>query len=193
MILTPAVFLDRDGVLVREVNLLTHLGLIDIFTDVPHALQRLKEAGFKLPVVSNQTGIARGILSEEKAREIQREIESQIATLGGPLLDGFYFCPHHPSATLAIYCVDCECRKPKPGMILQAAKDLNIDLTKSFMIGDRISDIHAGFAAGVKTILVETGAHLDPPITTTTPMDLTLKPDFQAHNLTAAVDWIIGS
>src|SRR6185436_3550034 len=102
-----------------------------------------------------------------------------------------YFCPHHPNASLPEWRADCECRKPRAGLLLQAAHEHNLDLTASFMAGDRITDIIAGARAGCRTVLLQTGKHLERPIETTEPLDTTVQPDHTCADLAAAVDWIL--
>jgi D-glycero-D-manno-heptose 1,7-bisphosphate phosphatase len=143
-----AVFLDRDGVLVRDVGPLTRADDIVLTPGVGPALSELHHAGFALLVVSNQTVLARGLLDENAVIELEREVERQILAAGGPKFGGFYFCPHHPRATRAELRTDCTCRKPAPGLLLRAAAEHGISLTESFMIGDRPSDVVAGFRAG---------------------------------------------
>lgn len=142
----PAVFLDRDGTLIEEVNFLSRVGDLRVFEFTKPALRRLKDAGFLLVVVTNQSGIGRGYYTEATMNAIHDEI--QLRT--GSLLDGFYHCPHLPGQ-------DCVCRKPRTGMFLQAEADHAIDLASSWMIGDKIIDVEAGKNAGVRTVLVRTG------------------------------------
>src|ERR1041385_3505620 len=115
-----AVFLDRDGVLIEDVNLLTRREQIRILPGVPEALERLKQSGFSLIVVSNQTVVARGLASEDEVRESNDSLQKLLIQTGGPSLDGWYFCPHHPNATLTAYRQICDCRKPRPGLFLHA-------------------------------------------------------------------------
>lgn len=186
-----AVFLDRDGVLIEDVDLLTESTRIRILPGVPEALARLKAAGFALLVVSNQTVVARGLLDEAQVLALHIEVEARLAASGAPPLDGFYFCPHHPKATLACYRCDCECRKPRPGLLLQAAREHGIDLASSFLVGDRPSDILAGAAAGCRTLWVETGQHQAPPIETIDAPAVP-RPDFICADLRAGTRWILG-
>lgn len=162
-----AVFLDRDGVLVRDVGPLTRAEDIVLTPGVAPALSALAEAGFALIVVSNQTVVARGLLDEHAVTELQKQVEGRILAAGGPKLDGFYFCPHHPQATRADRRRECGCRKPAPGLLLQAAVEHGISLKRSFMVGDRPSDVVAGLRAGCTTIQVLTGAHAAAPIEVT--------------------------
>jgi D-glycero-D-manno-heptose 1,7-bisphosphate phosphatase len=124
-------------------------------------------------------------------RRLNQHLEGLLVEAGAPRLDGWYFCPHHPAATLPAYRVDCECRKPRPGMLRQAARDLWLDLTASFMVGDRLTDVAAGVRAGCRTALVETGRHAAPPIETVEPVDPAVRPDAVCADLSAAVDWIL--
>lgn len=187
----PAIFLDRDGVLIEDVDLLTNPGDIRILWDVPQALNRLREAGFQLIVVSNQTVVARGLATEQDVHSINARIDLLLEQAGAPHLDGFYFCPHHPKATLPAYRVVCECRKPRPGLLLRAARDYCLNLGASFLVGDRITDIIAGARAGCRTVLVHTGKHQAPPIETVEPLDESVRPDYICADLKAASEWIL--
>ena len=186
-----AIFLDRDGVLIEDVHLLANPGDIRVLEGVPQALRTLKEAGFKLIVVSNQTVVARGLVTEQEVYAINAEMEHLLEQAGGPHLDGFYFCPHHPNATLPAYRIACECRKPRPGLLLRAAREHNLNLGASFTVGDRITDIIAGARAGCRTVLVQTGKQQAPPIETVEPLDRSVQPDYTCANLSEAAKWIL--
>ena len=186
-----AIFLDRDGVLVADNHLLTKAEDIYIFEGVPPALTLLKEVGFYLIGISNQTVISRGLLSEKEMLSLNDLIDLAILNEKGPLLDAFYYCPHHPKATLEAYRQDCDCRKPKPGLIIQAAEDHSINLSQSFMVGDRITDVIAGQRAGCRTILLESGMHKAHPIQTDEPLDLSITPNYTCSTLQQATEWII--
>jgi D-glycero-D-manno-heptose 1,7-bisphosphate phosphatase len=186
-----AVFLDRDGVLVEDVDLLTRADQLRLLPGVPSALNALQSAGFALVVVSNQPVVARGLATAQEVEAIHAELDGLIHAAGGPAMDRFYFCPHHPKGTLLAYQVDCDCRKPKPGLLLKAARELNLGLRASFMVGDRITDIIAGARAGCRTILVQTGKHLEKPIETSEPLDTTIEPDYVGADLAAAVEWLL--
>jgi|SRR5581483_2571898 len=188
-----AVFLDRDGVLIEDVDLLTDAAQIRTLPGAAEALQGLKGAGFRLVVVSNQTVVARGMATERDVETINCEVERRLRLEGAPPFDGFYFCPHHPKATLEQYRLDCDCRKPRAGLLRRAAGDLKIDLMRSFMVGDRITDIAAGKTAGCRTALVQTGRHAAPPIVTSEPFDPALKADWTGPDLSAAAQWILGA
>jgi D-glycero-D-manno-heptose 1,7-bisphosphate phosphatase len=191
--LRRAVFLDRDGVLVEDRGLVLEAAELRILPGVPEALDLLHRAGFALVVVSNQAVVARGLLSEQGLLDLQAALEARLGQLGAPSLDAFYHCPHHPSATLAEYRQDCPCRKPRPGLILQAARDLDLDLQASFMVGDRPTDIQAGKSAGCRTIWIQTGRHADTPIETNEPLDPEPLADHVCASLPEAVPWILGA
>jgi D-glycero-D-manno-heptose 1,7-bisphosphate phosphatase len=151
-----AVFLDRDGTINEEKEYLWRVEEFSFIDGAVEAIKLLKGAGYLVVVVTNQSGIGRGyygendlkLLHEHMGRELQRY---------GTSVDACYFCPHHPQHGVGHYAIDCSCRKPLPGMLLQAAVDLEIDLAASWMIGDKKADIDAGQAAGCRTILVRTG------------------------------------
>lgn len=189
---TPkVVFLDRDGVLVEDQGPIADPDDLELIDGVAGALARLHEAGVRLVSVSNQAVVARGLVDEAGVKVMNRHLDLLLVEAGGPPLDGHYFCPHHPEATLAAYRVRCECRKPRPGMILAAARDLGLDPAESFMIGDRPTDIAAGAAAGCTTIIVHTGRHADPPIVTVAPPERWPNPDYECTDLWAAVQRIL--
>ena len=186
-----AVFLDRDGVLIEDVHLLTRNEQLRVLPGVPEALRELKDAGFKLVVISNQPVVARGLVSEEDVRQTNRVLEESLVAERAPRMDGWYFCPHHPHATLEAYRSECICRKPRAGLFQQAAAELQLDFAGSFTIGDRITDIIAGASVGCRTILVQSGKHLDPPIVTSELLDTSVKPDHTCQDLAAAAAWIL--
>jgi len=142
----PAIFLDRDGTLVEEVNYLSRVEDLRLFPFSADAVRRLKEAGFLIIVVTNQSGIGRGIYTEAEMHAIHEAIQNEL----NGAIDAFYFCPHLP-------CDGCDCRKPKLGMIEAAARDLEIDVENSWMIGDKKIDVETGLSAGMRTALVLTG------------------------------------
>lgn len=188
-----AIFLDRDGVLIDDVDLLTRPEQIRILEGVPEALRRLAEAGFKLIVVSNQSVVARGLLTEPEVENLNRTVEARLLAAGAPALDAFYYCPHHPNATVPEYRSICECRKPQPGLLRRAERDFGIDLPQSFLIGDRLTDIEAGQRAGCRTVWVQTGKHTAPRIQTAEPLDLKepIQPDYTCPSLKRAAQWIL--
>lgn len=186
-----AVLLDRDGVLIEDVHLLTRPDQLCLLPGVPAALTRLQQAGFVLVVVSNQPVVARGLVSEAEVERVHVALQMLLRQAAAPAIDKFYFCPHHPNATLAAYRKDCLCRKPRPGMLLQAAQELILNLQDSFMVGDRITDIVAGANAGCRTVLVATGRHGEKPIETAEPFDMKIKADHTCTGLPAAAEWIL--
>lgn len=151
-----AVFLDRDGTINVEVQYLSAVADFQFIPEVPQALKRLKDAGFLLVVVTNQSGIGRGYYDEAALDAIHSHMHAELAGFGAAI-DACYFCPHHPEHAIAPYLKECGCRKPLPGMLQQAADDLDIDLAASFMIGDKLADVEAGINAGCTPLMVLTG------------------------------------
>jgi histidinol-phosphate phosphatase family protein len=151
-----AIFLDKDGTLIEDVPYNVDPALIRLYPDVPEALRRLRAAGYRLIVISNQAGVARGYF-EEGALEGVRETLYRLLAAEGVPLDGFYYCPHHPEGVVAGYAVACECRKPGPGLIVRAAREHGVDLGGSWMIGDILNDVEAGNRAGCRTVLINNG------------------------------------
>ncbi len=152
----PAVFFDRDGTLIEEVGYLDSIDRIVLFPWTIEALRVLGRAGFRLFVITNQAGIARGYFDEAFVESVHSHLGDRFAASGTPV-DAFYYCPHHPEATRPAYRAVCHCRKPGPGMIEKAAAEFNIDLARSFVVGDRWLDVGAAQAAGARGILVRTG------------------------------------
>ncbi|MEN6494375.1 MAG: HAD family hydrolase [Thermoguttaceae bacterium] len=185
-----AIFLDRDGVLVEDNGILTEATQLRLLEGVGPSLWRFRNAGFLLVVVTNQSVVARGMLAEAELDAIHAELQRMLKASGGPALDAIYFCPHHPEATVPDYRVTCDCRKPRPGLLLRAAEDLGIDLAASFMLGDRMTDVIAGARAGCRTVLVESPQSQMPPIVTAEPLD-GWKPDHSCTGLPEAADWIL--
>ncbi len=144
---SPAVFVDRDGTIMEDADYCSDPKQVQIFPGIPEALRRLKSNGFKLIIITNQSGIGRGLFTIEQYRAVEREVLRQ---LGDGLIDATYFCPDLPGQ-------HSSCRKPAPGMILQAAREHRIDLSRSFLIGDKEIDVECGRNAGVRTIRVQTG------------------------------------
>jgi len=169
-----AIFMDRDGTLIEEVNFLERVEDLRLFSYTVDSLRILKENGYSIFVVTNQSGIARGIYDEDAMHSIHEAIEERC----GNLIDGFYFCPHMPDA-------GCECRKPRLGMLEKVQKDFEIDMENSWMIGDKLLDIETGFAAGIKTALVRTGYGAKDE------NELNRRPDIIAENLLEAVRGIV--
>ncbi len=154
--LRRAVFLDRDGTINAEKDYLHRVEDFEFIPGAPEAISRLNDAGFVVLVVSNQAGIARGYFEPRAVEILHDHLQSELAYFGAHI-DGFYFCPHHPTEGLGGYRRECDCRKGKPGLLLQAAEEHGIDLAQSYMVGDKASDVEAGVAAGCTPLLVLTG------------------------------------
>ena len=184
-----AFFLDRDGVLVEDVDLLTDESQVQIIPGVVEALRAIHEQGYLSVVVTNQTVIARGLIDEAKLDVLHGHLRERLVQAGAPSVSAFYVCPHHPHADVARYRVECACRKPKPGLLERASDEMGIDLSMSFMVGDRLSDVAAGKSAGCTTALVESGAHRAPPIVGM-PSDLPT-PDHRFVDLREAVQSLL--
>ena len=152
-----AVFLDRDGVITQEPPYYAYqLSQLELILKSAEGIRLLNESGFLVVLVSNQSGIARGYYEEEDAARFNQALAQKLAEEGAHI-DAIYICPHHPEAKIEKYRLECDCRKPKPGMLKMAEEALEIDLKQSFMIGDKSIDVEAGKRAGCKTIMVKTG------------------------------------
>jgi len=181
-----AVFLDRDGTINREVHHLNRVEQLELLTGAAEAIRRLNAAGFAVVVVTNQAAVARGLLSEAGLTEIHAALATLLAAAGARL-DAIYYCPHHPTAGAGALGVDCSCRKPKAGALHRAARELGVDLGRSFLVGDQRSDLEAGRAAGCRTLLVRTGYGAE----TETALGTAERPDHVASDLLEAAAWIL--
>ncbi len=151
-------FLDRDGVIIEDANYLSSPEQVVLCPGTPEAFRLIHNAGYGIVVVSNQSGIARGYFTYGDLAKVEKHIEKCLTDADAPLPEAWYYCPHHKKGTVAEYAIDCDCRKPKPGLLLAATKDLDIDCEQSFIIGDKVSDLESGFSAGCKAgVLVLTG------------------------------------
>lgn len=153
----PAVFFDKDGTLIRDVPYNVDPQRIILAPGAADSLRRLRHAGFRLVVVTNQSGVARGLFPEAALAAVRARLEE---LLGLPL-DGFNYCPHHPQGSRPEYAIECSCRKPQPGLLLAAARDLSLNLAGSWMVGDILNDIEAGHRAGCRAILVDQGSETE--------------------------------
>lgn len=151
-----AVFLDRDGVINEDCNYTHKVSQLRLILKADEAIKILNDLGFLTVVATNQAGIAYGLYHEDDMHKFHQALSKQLAKKNARI-DAFYFCPHHPQKGLGVYKIDCACRKPKIGMFTQAAADLQINLKRSFIIGDKWSDIEAGQKCGLKTVMVRTG------------------------------------
>ena len=156
----PAIFLDRDGTINIDHGYVHKIDDFQFIEGAIEAMAELKKMGYALVVVTNQSGIGRGVYTEDQFMQLTEWMDWSLADRDVEL-DGIYFCPHHPEAIVTNYREDCNCRKPKPGMLLDAQSDLGIDMAASIMVGDKLADIQAGKAAQVgTTILVRSGQEL---------------------------------
>ena len=182
-----AVFLDRDGAITKEPPYYAHkIDQLELIPKSAEAIRLLNKSGFKVIVVSNQAGVARGYYQEKDIQIYNNEMKRQLEEKGARI-DAIYYCPHHPGATIEKYKIDCECRKPKPGMLKRAEGDLNLDLKHSFLVGDKMSDIEAGYRVGCKTILVLTGQGNDELKNN---LKIKIKPNYISNDLFTAVQII---
>ena len=154
--LRPAVFLDKDGTLIPDIPYNVDPERISLVPGAGEALRDLRDAGYVLCVVSNQSGAARGYFPEPALAGVRERLQSLVERTGAELA-GCYFCPHHPEGLLPGLALACNCRKPATGLFERAARDLDIDLSRSWMVGDILDDIEAGRRAGLCTVLVDTG------------------------------------
>jgi D-glycero-D-manno-heptose 1,7-bisphosphate phosphatase len=158
--LDRAVFLDRDGTLVHPRHYPSRPADLQLYHGIGAGLRRLQAAGFRLVVITNQSGLARGYFGEAELRRMHEHLARELARLD-VRLDGVYYCPHHPEGTVPELAIACDCRKPEPGMLLRAAAELALDLDRSWFVGDILDDVEAGNRAGCRTLLVDLGT--EPP------------------------------
>ena len=151
-----AIFLDRDGTICEEVGYVNHLSRSRLLRNSLEAIRLINQAGLLAVVTTNQSGVARGYFSQNLVEQVHAKLLASISEAGARL-DAIYYCPHHPSEGTPPWRAACECRKPKPGMILRAAREHGIDLQRSYVVGDSVVDIEAGAVTGVPGILVLTG------------------------------------
>ncbi len=182
-----ALLLDRDGTLTVEGEWLTRRQDLRLVPGAAAALARLAAQGWLLVMVTNQSAIARGLITPAELAEIHAELQLQLGAHGARL-DAIYSCPHHPTEGRGPYRVECECRKPKPGLVLQAARELGLDLARCWMVGDAARDLEAGWAAGVPGILVATGKGASEIVSL---RERGEEPQAFVPDLPAAVEWIL--
>jgi D-glycero-D-manno-heptose 1,7-bisphosphate phosphatase len=152
----PGVFLDRDGTVIVEKHFLSHPDDVELLPTAGETIARLNSLGIPVAIVTNQAGIARGYFPEAQIAKVHARLDELLAQFGAQI-DRYEYCPHHSVEGLGDYKIDCDCRKPKPGMLIRSAANLNIDLPKSLMVGDRLGDLQAGANAGCMSALVRTG------------------------------------
>jgi D,D-heptose 1,7-bisphosphate phosphatase len=176
----PAVFLDRDDTILADPGYLADPGAVELLPGAGEALASLRRDGYKLVVVTNQSGIARGLLDESTLAAVNDELRQRLAE-HSVRLDGIYYCPYHPEGTVEGYVRDSDLRKPRPGMLLRAAEELDLDLAASWMVGDSVRDVEAGRRAGCGTVLLSA----DPAAADAA------QADHVATDLAAAAAWIL--
>lgn len=175
----PALFLDRDGTLIHARHYPTRPDEIVLYDGIAPGLRRLQAAGFRLVVITNQSGLARGLFTTDDLDLMHDHLRAELGALG-LRLDGVYHCPHHPEGSVPSLAVGCGCRKPEPGMLLRAAADLDLDLSRSWFLGDILDDVEAGNRAGCRTLLVDLG-------TEAPPASPVRRPDFVARDTAHAL------
>ncbi len=184
----PAVFLDRDGTVNEQMGYINHISRFHLLPEAAKAIKLLNDRKIPVVVVSNQSGLARGYFPMELLDEVHGKMRELLASEGAHV-DGLYYCPHHPEAGEEKYRISCNCRKPKIGMLQQAAEELDLDLSRSFLVGDRWSDIKCAQRAGCTPVLVLTGYGRGDHLFIGPTQEI--QPAFVAENLLGAVEWIV--
>lgn len=181
-----AIFIDKDGTLIDDVPYNVDPDRIRLAPGVREGLRRLHERGFRIVVVSNQGGVARGYFTESALGGVESRLRDLLRGFGVPLT-GFYYCPHDPMGRIKSYATACTCRKPRPGLFQKAARDSHFDLKQSWCIGDILDDVEAGHAAGCRSILIDNGNE--------TRWELSERrvPDYIARDVNEAAGFIIGA
>jgi D-glycero-D-manno-heptose 1,7-bisphosphate phosphatase len=183
---SAAVFLDRDGTMIADVGYLSRVADVAFYPWTVDAIRALNHAGFPVVVVTNQSGIAKGLLTEDVVADVHRAMTDVLAA-GGASVAAYYYCPHHARGSVPAFTVECDCRKPRSGLIDRAARELGLDPARSFVVGDKWSDVGLARAAGARGLLVRTGLgaaaarHPEPG----------LAADAIVDNLAAAASWIL--
>jgi len=185
----PAVFLDRDGTLSHEVGYVNDLSRFELYPYAVAAVRALNRAGFLAIVATNQAGVARGYYPESLIHEVHDALRARMSE-GGARLDGVYVCMHHPSVGEPPYRQECDCRKPRPGMLLRAARELDVELRRSYVIGDREGDLKLAWSVGARAVLVKSGYGRG-ELRWNAPQ-WARQPDFVAEHLLEAVERICG-
>ncbi len=184
-----AVFFDRDGTLNREINYLGDPEKLEMLPGAAEAVHLVRENGGKAILVTNQAGVARGYYSERDVEAVHQRLQAELKAAADTELDAIYYCPHHPEGRGA-YRKVCPNRKPNPGMLLQAQRDYNLDLQRCFVVGDKLSDLQAGYAVGARTVLVRTGYGAETEVS----LDAAeFMPDYIAQDVLDAVRWILAN
>ncbi len=187
MSLRPAVFFDRDGNLNEEIGYAGDPDRIRLLPGAAEAVRAVREAGMPAVVISNQSGIARGLLTVEQVETVNARVLGLLAAEGAAV-DALYYCPHHPEGEIAAYAIACECRKPAPGLLQRAAAEHGIDLPASYVVGDKVSDVQLAHAVGGRGVLVQTGYG---PREREKAVAQGVKIDHVANDVLDAVRWIL--
>ncbi len=185
----PGVFVDRDGTVSREKGYINHVDRFCLYPDSAKGIKKLNDAGVPVCLITNQAGVARGYFPFELVRKVHARMAELLKIEGGAVLDGVYYCPHHKDGVVDPYSITCDCRKPGTGLVEKAAEELDLDLKRSFMVGDKISDVELGKKMGGYGILVKTGygqGELEYYRS-----DWKVEPDYIAKDLQGAIDWIL--
>ncbi len=183
-----AVFIDRDGTLIEEVGYLDRPERVALYPWTIDAVRALNRGGFRVVLVSNQSGVARGFFTEAVVEAVHRHI-AELLEAGGARIDAYYYCPHHPDGKVKAYAVACDCRKPARGLVDRAARELGVDPSRSFVVGDRWLDVELAREVGARSVLVRTGYGL----TEEAKPREGVTADAVADNLIAAASWILRS
>lgn len=184
----PAVFIDRDGTINEQMGYINHLSRFKILPGIPEAIRLLNENNFLAIVVTNQSGVARGYFPIELVDEVHSFMEDSLRKAGA-FVDGIFFCPHYPTGNVPEYTIECDCRKPKTGLIDQALSSFDIDVSRSYVVGDHSTDLELAHNVGLKGIMVKSGYGLG-GIKYILP-DMSIKPSYIADDLLDAVNWIL--
>lgn len=184
--MSRAVFLDRDGTLIEDVGYLGRVDQVALYPWTVDAIRALNHAGLRVVVVTNQSGVARGLFSEAAVNTVHRHLTSLVEA-GGARIDAYYYCPHHPEGVVESYVQRCECRKPGRALVDRAAREMAIDPERSFVVGDKWLDIELGRAVGARAVLVRTGHGAADEMCSPSGVAA----DAIVDNLAAAVSWIL--
>jgi D-glycero-D-manno-heptose 1,7-bisphosphate phosphatase len=187
-VIRPAIFMDRDGTICDEVGYVNHASRSRLLPKSVEAIRLVNQAGYLAIVATNQSGVARGLFDEALVETVHRQLAASVEA-GGGRLDALYYCPHHPREGQPPYRMECDCRKPRPGMLLRAAGEHGVDMARSWMVGDSLVDLEAGAAAGVGVVHVLTGYGRG--LVEHQPQRIRVRPNHTAADLLDAVRWIL--
>ena len=183
-----AIFIDRDGTISQEIGYVNHASRYRLFPWAVDAIRLINKSGFLAVLVTNQAGVARGYFPEETIGEVHTLVKAALAA-GDAHLDAIYYCPHHPSVGEAPYRLDCDCRKPRPGLLRRAEREMDVDLARSFVVGDRLGDLDLAWSVGATAVMVKTGYGLGELVSHAPSWPR--QPDIVADHLLHAVELIL--